>query len=212
MPAFKDLAGRRFSKLLVVERITNNSSGKVRWLCACDCGETAEVTSNSLTQGTTHSCGCYHRQVASQANIKHGHSRINKVSPEYNIWRSMIKRCERKKDPAYKNYGARGIKVCVRWANFENFFTDMGLKPKGMTLERMNNNQDYCPENCKWATRIEQGNNTRRNRLVTINGEAKTVAECAREYGINYSTLISRLNRGVYASKACGLKPSRNSR
>lgn len=149
--------GQRFGRRVLIGRAGN------RWLCRCDCGAQQLVTEPKAGK----SCGCLRREVGraigSQSHPKHG-ATIGRKSPEYNAWTAMHQRCSNPRNPAFKWYGARGIKVCARWASFEAFLVDMGPRPPGLTLERVDNARGYSPSNCKWATWTEQNNNTRRNR------------------------------------------------
>jgi len=128
--------------------------------------------------------------------IKHGHAYHNAKTLIYLIWIAMKKRCNNPNDRGYKNYGGRGIKVCEAWLSFENFFEDMGERPPNMSLDRVDNNGDYCKENCKWSTRKEQNRNTRRSILITINGEIKSLPEWCGELGVEYNKARKRLYRG----------------
>lgn len=132
------------------------------WKCQCDCGSVSNVKSANLRSGQSKSCGCLRKENGIKANTKHGMSN----SPEIHIWHKMIKRCTNPKDPAYKNYGGRGITVCDRWlGSFEAFYEDMGPRPhKDLTIERVDNDKGYCPENCKWETRKENNRNVRKRR------------------------------------------------
>jgi hypothetical protein len=127
--------------------------------------------------------------------MKHGHARKGQVTKTYVCWTSMVERCTTPSCTVYPFYGGRGIGVCVRWDSFENFLADMGEVPEGHTLERINNDDDYCPGNCRWATRTEQANNRRSTRYVEFRGRRQSVAEWAREFGLNYHAFYSRLER-----------------
>lgn len=122
--------------------------------------------------------------------FKHGLSR----SRVHGIWKGMLGRCQRKTDQAFRNYGGRGIKVCERWQSFENFFADMGHPPEGTSIEREDNEGDYCPENCRWATRLEQQRNSRRNRLITFRGETLPLSVWAERTGLPYGALRQRIS------------------
>jgi hypothetical protein len=128
--------------------------------------------------------------------MKHGYTKDGKISKTYLAWQYMKARCNNSKSQNYKYYGGRGITICDRWLNsFKNFLEDMGEKPKGLTLERIDNNGNYEPDNCKWATWIEQRNNTRSNRWISYNGETRTVAQWARFLGINAHLFYNKFKK-----------------
>lgn len=132
-------------------------------------------------------------------NLKHGHAKSARggPSPEYRTWANMIYRCHNKNSEQFKNYGARGIYVCDRWRSFENFLIDMGKRPVGkFSIERKNNSLGYSPENCKWGTQTEQANNRRSGRILTVDGESKTVSEWSRVVGIHFDIIHKRIARG----------------
>lgn len=189
-PRFHDLTGKRFSRLLVT-----GYAGGVKWHCLCDCGRTKAIYSGSLKQGKSTSCGCFHRERMAEILTTHGNS-AGPWTPEYCAWAGMIQRCTNEKCKSYRNYGGRGIRVCERWLQFENFLADMGPRPPRKTLDRFpDNNGNYCPENCRWATWKEQGRNTRKSRMLTWKGETLCLPEWAERTGLHEKTIASRLNQ-----------------
>jgi hypothetical protein len=200
-----DLTGRRFGHLLVQSFAGTRKVGsqsKRFWNCLCICGGTTEVSAGHLTQGNTTSCGCRAGQW------KHGEAN----TPVYRVWHSMLQRCRNQADPSFKNYGGRGISVCERWTSFISFCADMGPRPEGATLERDDVNGNYEPGNCRWATPIEQANNRRNNRPLTLNGETKTLAQWARYAGLTKQALRHRLESGWPLEEALRKGNSRGQR
>jgi hypothetical protein len=193
-----ELVGRKFGRLLVISDMGTNKKLKSLWGCLCECGNNLIVMGSDLINGNTKSCGCLQREATSKAKTKHGQTRFLKVSRAYSCWSEMKQRCLNPNNSQYKDYGGRGIIVCKRWlekeTGFANFLSDMGNPPDMMTIERLDNNGSYSPDNCKWATRKEQGNNKRNNRFLSHEGETRTLSQWADYIGINQDTLGCRLN------------------
>lgn len=191
MSGFIDLTGQKFDRLTVIKRMKNTKHNHAQWLCECICGKSSIVCSNSLRNGTTRSCGCLQQEARIKNNTKHGYV-YHKL---YAIWNSMIQRCNNPKNKGYHNYGGRGIAVCDRWLEFKSFLEDMGNRPEGLTLDRIDNDRDYCKENCRWATYAQQNRNYRRNVFITINNETKCLKDWCQELNLNYSMVCSRIYR-----------------
>lgn len=184
-----NLLGQRFGRLTVLEDLGKDNRGKPLWLCRCDCGAEVQRNTMVLRTGKTRSCGCLRKETAAEhcrEMTKHGHYIGNRPSPEWAAWNAMKQRCTNAKCPEHVYYGARGIAVCARWmAAFENFLADMGPRPgKGYSIDRIDNSKGYEPGNCRWATSVQQNNNTRFNRNITAFGETLTLAEWCRKLGI----------------------------
>lgn len=208
-PTHHDLLGQRFGRLTVIAESDERTSwGSMKWVCKCDCGTIKTIDAQALKKGYTTSCGCYHKEELTKRATKHGHSRVRRVSPTYHSWAQMFTRCYNKNDPAYKYYGARGIKVCDSWHKFENFLKDMGERPEGKSIDRIDFNGDYEPGNCRWITQKEQTNNTRRNVFFVLDGKKLTVSQLAEIAGLNYNTLYDRLMKSKWPlEKAMSTKP-----
>lgn len=201
-----DLTWRVFGRLTVISaaspRTQPNGQRVSYWFCECECGVRTETRTSRLRNGEARSCGCLHKEVFSAIRTTHGRSK----TPEYNIWNLMRFRCESPKNSAYKNYGARGISVCERWRNFENFYADVGPRPSANhSLDRIDNDGDYRPGNVRWATSKVQGRNTRRNHIVTVRGETMPLVEAVERYGGVYGTVKWRLYQGKSIEQALGL-------
>ncbi len=191
-----DLTNLIFSDLLVLYR-TDYNNRKVMWACLCNCGSLPKVTSENLIKGKTKSCGCRRSANASKIFKTHGQASYKYRTKTYTVWTGMKNRCLNKNNHAYDKYGGRGIMVCNRWMKFDNFYADMGEKPEGMSIERTDNSKGYSPENCKWATCIEQANNTRKNKCYEYNGESLTIPQWGRKLSINHKMLAKRIRNGM---------------
>lgn len=196
---FQDLTGRTYSRLTVLSLAGKREAVRgytYYWLCRCECGELTVVAVNGLKYGGTRSCGCLSSEVHSALMTTHGMLK----APEYHTYTMMLQRVLNPTNKGYKNYGGRGITVCERWRGvdgFKNFLEDMGRRPAPhFTIERQNNDGNYEPSNCHWATRKEQGRNRRSNVLITFNGKTMCISEWAEELGMDDGTIHGRLRKG----------------
>ena len=224
MSKFIDLTGQKFGRLTVLAKEGVANSGHALWLCKCDCGSTKVVSSNQLRSGTQ-SCGCLQRENAAKAarkNAHNGYRKKNNIGKEYHrlhqSYKDMLNRCHSTKNRSYNQYGKRGITVCNEWKNsfdsFKKWSLDNGYDKK-LTLDRINVNGNYEPNNCRWISVKEQNNNRRNNVVVTYNGETMTLHELSERYtDISYKTLWARLNKGWDLSSAIEtpVRRSRNGR
>lgn len=188
---FNDLTGRRFGRWLVLAETPQARPGPSKWRCQCDCGRIKEAVGyTGLTKGRSRSCGCLRKQLFTKP-IDQVHGQRN---PTYRVWQSMRTRCCNEKHPTYARYGARGIGICPQWKDdFDQFLKDMGPRPPGLTLERVDNSKGYSPENCKWATLFQQAGNTRRNIRVRWKGYECNLIDVARLENVDYPCLHQRL-------------------
>lgn len=192
MAKLKDLTGQRFGRWSVTARAENTNKGQSQWLCVCDCGTVRVINTNNIRQGSSKSCGCLKDELTSARSKTHGLTNTR----TYRCWANMITRCENKNFSRHADYADRGISVCDNWQTFAGFLADMGECPSSeCSIDRINNDGNYEPSNCRWATKVTQANNTRANNVVTFNGVSRTLAEWSRLTGINYSTLRNRINR-----------------
>ena len=189
MGKFKDLTNQKFGKLSVIEVKGRDTGGHYLWLCACECGKQVVTSSNSLMSGKTKSCGC----SRGPSIKKHGLTKTRL----YHTWSNMKQRCINPKHPAYKNYGGRGITVCEEWLSsfsvFMTWATANGYS-EDLSIDRIDVNGSYCPENCRWITMKEQGFNRRNNHIITYNGKTQTMRQWSDELGIDYEVIAKRLN------------------
>lgn len=187
-----DLKGRRFERLVVLSYCGNR-----KWNCICDCGNQTTAYGYDLTGGKVKSCGCYRKETASETWKNHFSTHGMSDTRIYNIWSGMKSRCNYPRNVEYQNYGGRGICVCQEWdSSFESFYkwaAENGYSDD-LTIERIDNDRGYSPDNCRWATYKEQANNRRGLRKITYKGETKTISDWAREYGMSHETLRYRLD------------------
>ena len=177
-----DLIGQVFNRLTVVEIARKDKRKNILWRCICECGGETVAYAYDLKTGKVKSCKCLSREGQ---NKTHGGSKTK----EFNIWSSMRQRCKNPNDRNFKSYGGRGIKVCPEWDEFENFYADMGPKPPGKTLDRIDNNAGYSKENCEWRTVAEQCRNKRGNVWVTVNGERMILVDALKSLGTNIGAI-----------------------
>ncbi len=203
-----DLTGQRFGRLVVRGKSEKRLYGRqLAWECQCDCGVVKPLISSVLKSGGTKSCGCLGRECKPPVLWKHGLSSYSGMK----VWQGMIRRCTNPEAKDFAQYGGRGIKVCARWLDVRNFAEDMGEKPDGHSLDRINTYGDYCPENCRWATPAQQGANKRNNRMIEHAGQVLHMSEWCRRLGVKPSTVLNRINSGMDPSLALTM-PSRRSR
>jgi len=190
-----DLTGQRFGRLTVVSRAENDKRGSAKWLCLCDCGNTCVVFSGNLMRGHTKSCGCYNIETVTARSITRGgrHTRL------YRIWCAMKYRCTNPSAIRYSNYGGRGIKVCPEWERSFPAFQEWALKngySEGLSIDRIDNNLGYFPENCRWVDALTQNRNRGYCRRLIFNGKEQTVSAWAVETGISAKVIYDRLDAG----------------
>jgi|APGre2960657404_1045060.scaffolds.fasta_scaffold54728_2 hypothetical protein len=201
MLAVPDLTNQKFGRLTVIGQGAHIGKAKA-WNCICDCGNTKLVQTGNLRSGTTVSCGCFkHEQnKAQKSNTRHGKVK----SSTYVSWQAMKTRCTNPKYKQYYNYGGRGISFPESWTEFKNFLADMGEKPVGYTLERIDNNKGYSKENCKWASRQEQATNTRTAKRLTYNNKTMCMLDWSRELKIPYDQIKNGFHKGLSAEQILG--------
>ena len=199
---FIDLTEMTFGRWTVLSASQSRQHKSVMWFCKCICGKIKEVNGHALRRGISKSCGCMRDELSAKRNAKHGGARLS----EYSVWSRMKNRCFNKGGQDYKDYGGRGISICNRWLGddgFKNFLDDMGERPSAFhSIERLDFNGNYSPENCCWATSKEQTRNYRRNIFVELLGGEMCLKEACERAGANYKTVYQRLRRGWTLKRA----------
>lgn len=204
MPKILNLTGRRFSRLVALQPSGARRQRSIEWECMCDCGTLTKVASSKLVSGETRSCGCI------RAEIHTTHAMSSTL--EYRIWSQMKERCYNPNNSRWPTHGRRGIKVCDRWRNsFENFIADMGARQsQGLSIERLDNDGDYTPQNCIWATSQQQAENRGTTRLIEIDGKRQSLKAWCREVGVPYLRTWKRIaqrgwepQRAIFGDTKC---------
>lgn len=198
MPKIIDLTGQKFGKLSVIRMVGKNKNHKAMWECKCECGNVICVDSHSLRCGNSKSCGCSRQHI----NRKHGDS--GDRARLYTIWANMNMRTSNPNNSCWKDYGGRGITICEEWKDYEAFkrwATENGYEPN-LTIDRIDNDKGYSPDNCRWITRKMQCYNRRSNHLLKYGDEEKTIQEWADQFNLKRNTLVHRLKLGWSIEKA----------
>lgn len=189
------IAGNKYGRLTTIVKAQEKAgNGDSYWFCKCDCGSERRVAQHHLKTGHAQSCGC----IGLERITRHNKS----DTPTYKTWENMLSRCLNPNATGYHLYGGRGIQVCPEWRVFDNFFRDMGERPSGKTLDRVDFNGNYEPTNCRWLSVKEQANNLRRNRRVEYEGKSYTLAQLSELTSVGYKTLQQRLDKGMSACDA----------
>lgn len=214
MNIMEDLTGKRFGRWTVLAPAQRRNRAMF-WECQCDCGTVRDVKENSLTHGKSHSCGCLMRDTLIMRETTHGQSKTRL----YKIWKGMRKRCNNSNDTVYKFYGGRGIVVCDEWNDFEAFYKwsyengyDDTAKGHECSIDRINSNGPYSPDNCRWVDNNTQHTNTRRNRYITIDGETHILRDWSNISGVSVPTIIRRLQCGWDTKDAIFIKANPSNR
>ena len=203
-----NLTGQRFGRLVVIKRATNSKSGKARWVCECDCGNDIVILSTNLVRGLTHSCGCLNREITSERFSTHRQSE----SRLHETWSGMKKRCYNPNSKSFSDYGGRGIEVCEEWKDdFQSFYKWAMANgyADDLTIDRIDVNGNYSPENCRWVDKLTQANNCRTNHYLTFNGKTQSIAEWARELGVSDSLIRQRIVTLGWSIEKALTEPSR---
>lgn len=190
----KDLTGKRFGKLVALEKVKSQNN-KTVWKCQCDCGTITFVLTGNLNANRVHSCGCLRTDKLIERSTIHNQRHTHL----YEVWKSMKQRCFNPKNKGYKNYGARGILVCEEWVHSFTSFYEWSMAngyKQGLTIDRIDNNKNYCPENCRWTDRITQANNSRWNKHIIIDGKDDTLANWIRYFNTTPTKYYLRIKKG----------------
>ncbi|QVW08761.1 AP2 domain-containing protein [Phage CBW1004C-Prop1] len=189
-----DMTGNRYNELVAIKRVGSCRSGDAKWLFQCDCGNQFSASGYAARTSKIINCPQCAKERAKTASIKHGRAKTS----EFGIWTDMQTRCLNPNSTSYPNYGGRGIGICQRWMKFQNFFQDMGPRPSmNHSIDRIDPDGDYSPDNCRWATHKEQSRNKRNTIRVTINGVTKPLVEWCEEYGCGKAAAYQRRARGL---------------
>ena len=198
----KDLTETQFKNWFVIELDKSWVKKDHKWICRCKCGVVKSVYGFMLKNGNSKSCGCLRDELAKKRATTHGMTKTR----EHRSWGSMIQRCENPNHIAFNNYGGRGIKVCKEWReSFDVFLSDMGFRPQGETIDRIDTNGDYCKENCRRADESQQKNNRRDNKIIEHNGISYTLSNLARKYQLTYNILQKRIASGMDIDRALAM-------
>lgn len=200
-----ELIGKRFERLVVIKRLEPRK-GHMHWLCKCDCGNFTEVSTGRLNSGQTKSCGCLQKERAAENKKVHGlyYNEGGKKSKLYRVWSRMKERCFNPNSFAYKDYGGRGIRVCDEWLDYEPFhkWSILNNYREGFSIERVDNDGNYEPSNCKWIPISQQASNRRSVRYLTFNGQTMSVTEWGEKLDLKPTNILTRLRRGWTVERA----------
>lgn len=202
-----DLTGKQYHRLTVIKA----AARKGYWICECKCGSRKEIYGGNLRSGRTKSCGCLNREKVIGRNTKHGFTSGEERDPLYAVWANMRRRCNDDHNKWYQRYGGRGIKVCKEWADdfdvFHSWAMDNGYKT-GLTIDRIDNDGDYSPQNCRWASAKEQARNRSTNHKITAFGKTMLLSDWSIETGIKITTILERIRRGWSPEQAVSRVPN----
>lgn len=207
----RDVTGMVFGRLTALEYAGRSKNRSFLWKCRCECGVETIAMLAKIMSGEKRSCGCLARETSQMQFVTHGHT-VGKKSSTYGIWSQMIQRCRNPKDKSFSKYGARGIRICDRWLRFDNFLEDMGERPIGMSLDRIDNEGNYEPGNCRWADDKAQARNRRSTIFLEYQGKRVPAAELAERHGIPARRLESRVLRFGWSVERALSTPAKSRR